>query len=66
MRRHPPNGGHPVRIATSTPGPCFAAAERHDLVFHFHTSAGGNSDINELKQRILYRNYEELYGDPSR
>lgn len=25
---------------------CFAAAEEHDLVFHFHTSAGGSSDIN--------------------
>jgi predicted TIM-barrel fold metal-dependent hydrolase len=25
---------------------CFAAAETHDLVFHFHTSAGGTSDIN--------------------
>jgi uncharacterized protein len=27
---------------------CFAAAEQHDLVFHFHTSAGGNSDINNF------------------
>ena len=27
---------------------CFDAAERHDLVFHFHTSAGGNSDINNF------------------
>ena len=27
---------------------CFAAAERHDLVFHFHTSAGGSSDINNF------------------
>ncbi|SNS71007.1 Predicted metal-dependent hydrolase, TIM-barrel fold [Asanoa hainanensis] len=27
---------------------CFAAAERHDLVFHFHTSAGGASDINNF------------------
>jgi uncharacterized protein len=25
---------------------CFDACERHDLVFHFHTSAGGSSDIN--------------------
>lgn len=27
---------------------CFAAAETHDLVFHFHTSAGGSSDINNF------------------
>jgi len=27
---------------------CFAAAEQHDLVFHFHTSAGGSSDINNF------------------
>ncbi len=27
---------------------CFAAAERHDLVFHFHTSAGGASDITNF------------------
>jgi uncharacterized protein len=27
---------------------CFAAAEQHDLVFHFHTSAGGASDINNF------------------
>jgi predicted TIM-barrel fold metal-dependent hydrolase len=25
---------------------CFRAAEEHDLVFHFHTSPGGSSDIN--------------------
>ncbi len=25
---------------------CFKAAEEHDLVFHFHTSPGGSSDIN--------------------
>jgi len=25
---------------------CFDACERHNLVFHFHTSAGGSSDIN--------------------
>jgi predicted TIM-barrel fold metal-dependent hydrolase len=25
---------------------CFAAAEEHDLVFHFHTSPGGASDLN--------------------
>lgn len=25
---------------------CFGAAERHDLVFHFHTSPGGSSDIS--------------------
>jgi uncharacterized protein len=29
-------------------GACFDAAERHDLVFHFHTSPGGNSDINNF------------------
>jgi len=27
---------------------CFNAAEEHDLVFHFHTSAGGSSDINNF------------------
>ena len=27
---------------------CFATAEQHDLVFHFHTSAGGTSDINNF------------------
>ncbi len=25
---------------------CFAAAREHDLVFHFHTSPGGTSDLN--------------------
>jgi predicted TIM-barrel fold metal-dependent hydrolase len=27
---------------------CFDAAEAHDLVFHFHTSPGGNSDISNF------------------
>jgi predicted TIM-barrel fold metal-dependent hydrolase len=27
---------------------CIAAAEEHDLTFHFHTSAGGTSDINNF------------------
>lgn len=27
---------------------CFDAAEEHDLVFHFHTSPGGASDINNF------------------
>src|SRR5262245_3323816 len=27
---------------------CFDAAERHNLVFHFHTSPGGASDINNF------------------
>lgn len=27
---------------------CFDAAEQHDLVFHFHTSPGGASDINNF------------------
>jgi predicted TIM-barrel fold metal-dependent hydrolase len=27
---------------------CFDAVEQHDLVFHFHTSAGGTSDINNF------------------
>jgi len=27
---------------------CFAAAQQHDLVFHFHTSAGGSSDISNF------------------
>ena len=27
---------------------CFAAAEQHNLVFHFHTSAGGASDISNF------------------
>jgi predicted TIM-barrel fold metal-dependent hydrolase len=35
---------------------CFAAAEAHDLVFHFHTSAGGTSDINNYVPMI------EKYG----
>ncbi|MGE3286528.1 MAG: amidohydrolase family protein [Pseudonocardia sp.] len=35
---------------------CFDAAERHDLVFHFHTSAGGTSDINNYIPMI------ERYG----
>jgi predicted TIM-barrel fold metal-dependent hydrolase len=31
---------------------CFDAAEQHDLVFHFHTSAGGTSDINNFVPMI--------------
>ena len=27
---------------------CFDAAEQHDLVFHFHTSPGGASDVNNF------------------
>ncbi len=27
---------------------CFDACEKHDLVFHFHTSPGGNSDISNF------------------
>ncbi|HVB43191.1 MAG TPA: amidohydrolase family protein, partial [Streptosporangiaceae bacterium] len=27
-------------------GACFGAARDHDLVFHFHTSPGGSSDLN--------------------
>ena len=27
---------------------CFDVCEKHDLVFHFHTSPGGNSDINNF------------------
>jgi predicted TIM-barrel fold metal-dependent hydrolase len=27
---------------------CFRAAAQHDLVFHFHTSPGGNSDISQF------------------
>jgi uncharacterized protein len=27
---------------------CFRAAEEHDLVFHFHTSPGGASDLNNF------------------
>jgi uncharacterized protein len=27
---------------------CFTAAEQHDLTFHFHTSAGGSSDLNNF------------------
>ena len=27
---------------------CFRAAEEHDLVFHFHTSPGGSSDLNNF------------------
>lgn len=35
---------------------CFDAAEQHDLVFHFHTSPGGNSDITKFMPLI------ERYG----
>lgn len=35
---------------------CFDAAEQHDLVFHFHTSAGGTSDTNKFVPLI------ERYG----
>lgn len=35
---------------------CFDAAEQHDLVFHFHTSPGGASDINNFRPLI------EAYG----
>ena len=35
---------------------CFDAAEKHDYVFHFHTSAGGNSDINNFIPMV------EAYG----
>jgi len=35
---------------------CFAAAETHDLVFHFHTSPGGASDLNNFVPLI------ERYG----
>ncbi len=35
---------------------CFAAAEEHDLVFHFHTSPGGSSDIGNYIPMI------EKYG----
>lgn len=35
---------------------CFDAAERHDLVFHFHTSPGGSSDIGNYIPMI------ERYG----
>jgi uncharacterized protein len=27
---------------------CFDACEKHDLIFHFHTSPGGSSDINNF------------------
>ncbi len=27
---------------------CFDVCEKHDLMFHFHTSPGGNSDINNF------------------
>ena len=27
---------------------CFDVAEQHDLIFHFHTSPGGNSDISNF------------------
>jgi predicted TIM-barrel fold metal-dependent hydrolase len=35
---------------------CFDTAEKHDYVFHFHTSAGGNSDINNFIPMV------EAYG----
>ena len=27
---------------------CFDVCEKHDLMFHFHTSPGGSSDINNF------------------
>jgi predicted TIM-barrel fold metal-dependent hydrolase len=36
---------------------CIAAAEQHDLTFHFHTSAGGTSDINNFIPLV------EQYGE---
>jgi uncharacterized protein len=35
---------------------CFDACERHDLMFHFHTSPGGNSDISNFMPLV------ERYG----
>ena len=35
---------------------CFDACERHDLIFHFHTSPGGNSDITNFMPLV------EKYG----
>jgi predicted TIM-barrel fold metal-dependent hydrolase len=35
---------------------CFRAAEEHDLVFHFHTSPGGSSDISNFMPLV------ERYG----
>ena len=35
---------------------CFDVCEKHDYVFHFHTSAGGNSDINNFIPMV------EAYG----
>src|SRR5207249_1930960 len=35
---------------------CFDVCEQHDLVFHFHTSPGGNSDITKFIPLV------EMYG----
>lgn len=35
---------------------CFRAAQEHDLVFHFHTSPGGSSDLNNYVPMV------ERYG----
>ena len=35
---------------------CFDVCEKHDLMFHFHTSPGGNSDINNFIPMV------EAYG----
>jgi uncharacterized protein len=41
---------------------CFSAAEEHDLVFHFHTSPGGASDINNFIPLVeKYGNRVKIY-----
>ncbi len=41
-----PNPNEWDEATTEIAEACFRAAEEHDLVFHFHTSPGGSSDIN--------------------
>jgi hypothetical protein len=37
-----------MRTSGNSRKPVSATAEEHNLVFHFHTSAGGSSDINNF------------------
>ena len=46
--RRKPRPQHLGRRDQGDRGACFAAVEEHDLTFHFHTSAGGTSDINNF------------------
>ncbi|HEY3200717.1 MAG TPA: amidohydrolase family protein [Actinomycetes bacterium] len=51
-----PDPGAWDEATTEVAEACFSAAESHDLVFHFHTSPGGASDLNNFVPLI------EKYG----